>query len=116
MRTKWTGLKLLALLTLPLMARDTWAGPLCTGVTPCAALNGAGAYAGKAYFFGATAYRRYDWNGNALDDGGSLPIFAWHLPFTFHSGINAALNGALEMVYSDSLALFWLYDDFSPYF
>ena len=51
------------------MAPDAWAGLGCNGLTPCAALNGVGAYAGKAYFFGATAYRRYDWNSGHRSRG-----------------------------------------------
>jgi hypothetical protein len=58
-----------------------------------AAFNGSPGSENRTYFFGEEAYRRYNWDSDTLDDGGSLPIFAWHLPPDFHTGIQAALNG-----------------------
>lgn len=58
-----------------------------------AALNGQAGAAGRAYFFRAGGYRQYNWSTDQLDDGGSLPLFALHLPGEFRDGVDAAFNG-----------------------
>jgi hypothetical protein len=58
-----------------------------------AALNGQAGAAGRAYFFRAGGYRQYNWSTDRLDDGGSLPLFALHLPGEFRDGVDAAFNG-----------------------
>ena len=58
-----------------------------------AALNGAGNYAGKAFFFRGDQYVRYDWATDQIDEGYPLPLSAWNLPEPFLSGIDAAING-----------------------
>ena len=58
-----------------------------------AALNGAGPYAGKGYFFRDDQYIRYDWSTDQIDDGYPLHLSAWNLPAPFLSGIDAAING-----------------------
>ncbi|KAB1144992.1 hypothetical protein F7R91_20160 [Streptomyces luteolifulvus] len=59
------------------------------------ALNGRGAYAGKAYFFRDDRYVRYDW---ALDraDYGPFYVSGWNLPGAFTTGVDAALNGGAQ--------------------
>src|SRR5438067_540829 len=58
-----------------------------------AALNGAGSYIGKAYFFKGDQYIRYDWSTGQIDDGYPFHLSAWNLPAQFLSGIDAAING-----------------------
>ena len=43
-----------------------------------AAINGQGPYAGKAYFFHADRYARYDWEREAVDDGVPMSLAAWN--------------------------------------
>ena len=58
-----------------------------------AALDGRGKYAGKAYFFKAGEYVRYDWKSDSGDAGFPQPLTAWGLPGDFATGITACLNG-----------------------
>ncbi len=59
-----------------------------------AALRGAGSYAGYTYVFRGGKYRRLITSSGVFDDGGSLPVFAFHLPPAYHAGVDAALSGA----------------------
>ena len=58
-----------------------------------AAINGGGAYAGKAYFFRGNQYVRYDWAKDRPDDGYPQALAAWKFPGEFANGIDAALTG-----------------------
>jgi GMP synthase-like glutamine amidotransferase len=58
-----------------------------------AALTGIAPFADRTYFFGQRFHRRYDWARDILDDRGSLPNFIWHLPSSFQTGFDTALNG-----------------------
>jgi peptidyl-Lys metalloendopeptidase len=60
-----------------------------------AALNGAGPFHGKCYFFKGDKYIRYDWSSDKADSGYPKGIDAnWHnLPAGFKSGYDCALNG-----------------------
>lgn len=58
-----------------------------------AALEGAGPYKGKAYFFSGNSYLRYDWKLDREDFGYPQPLASWKLPSDFLSGIDAAVNG-----------------------
>lgn len=66
-------------------------GVFSTGID--AAVNGKGAYRGKAYFFKGNQYVRYDWKTDKVDNGYPQPISAWNLPAPFDKGVDAALNG-----------------------
>ena len=57
-----------------------------------AALNGRGAYAGKAYFFRGGHYVRYDWAQDGIDQS-EKPLSAWGLTGAFATGVDAAFNG-----------------------
>jgi hypothetical protein len=63
-----------------------------------ASLNGRGAFAGKAYFFRADRYVRYDWTSDRVDDGYPQPLSAWNLPGKFANGIDTALNGEAAFI------------------
>jgi peptidyl-Lys metalloendopeptidase len=60
-----------------------------------AALNGAGPFQGKCYFFKGADYIRYDWAADKADGGYPRNIAAnWpNMPAGFTSGFNAAVNG-----------------------
>ncbi|TRU46416.1 MAG: hypothetical protein EWV49_17050 [Microcystis aeruginosa Ma_QC_Ch_20071001_S25] len=60
-----------------------------------AALNGAGPFAGKCYFFKGDKYIRYDWSTDKADSGYPKTISgAWNgLPASFVSGFSDAVNG-----------------------
>jgi hypothetical protein len=75
------------------------------------AINGRAAYAGKVYFFKDDRYVRYDW---ALDraDSGPSPMSAWHLPAPFVTGVDVALNGAMQ---HESKAYFFRGDQYISY-
>jgi hypothetical protein len=57
------------------------------------ALEGAGPYGGRAYFFKGNQYTRYDWAADKLDSGYPQPLSAWKLSGEFAGGIDAAVNG-----------------------
>jgi GMP synthase-like glutamine amidotransferase len=76
------------------------------------AMNGRQYSAEKAYFFAPTSYRRYDWSTDTLDDGGSLPLWAWHLPDNFCTGFDAALAGAGKF---DGFSYFFKDDGYVAY-
>lgn len=59
------------------------------------ALNGAGPFAGKCYFFKGSNYIRYDWATDRADAGYPKNIAQnWHnLPAGFTNGFDAAING-----------------------
>jgi GMP synthase-like glutamine amidotransferase len=65
-----------------------------------AALDGAGPYAGKTYFFLGDDYVRYHWGATGDDASGGIDqepantVAAWNLPADFAGGIDAALAGA----------------------
>jgi len=59
-----------------------------------AALDGRGAYLGKAFFFRGGEYVRYDWATNDVDPGYPASLGLWNLPGAFLDGIDAALNGS----------------------
>lgn len=63
--------------------------------TPDASLCGTGpVYGSKVYFFKGAQYIRVDWPTLSVDQG-ARPISAgWKLPARYHSGVDAALNGA----------------------
>jgi GMP synthase-like glutamine amidotransferase len=65
---------------------------------------GAVAFEGRTYFSRGSRYRSYDWAEDSLNDGGSLPMFAWHGPADFDDGIDAATNGLGPL--EDALYLF----------
>jgi GMP synthase-like glutamine amidotransferase len=73
---------------------DAWSFPDPFAQRLDAALNGAGSYEGKAYFFSGDQYLRYDWNADQFDEGFPQPLAAWGLPEAFASDIDAALTGA----------------------
>jgi hypothetical protein len=60
-----------------------------------AAINGAGPFAGKLYFFKGDSYVRYDWQADKTDPGYPKKIADnWHnLPAGFTSKFDAALEG-----------------------
>jgi len=60
-----------------------------------AALNGAGPFVGKCYFFKGSNYIRYDWAADKADPGYPKNIAQnWHnLPAGFTSNFDAAING-----------------------
>jgi Hemopexin len=58
-----------------------------------AALNGAAAYTGYAYFFKGAKYYRYDWDADKGDDGYPLGLDEWGFPAPFDKGVDAALEG-----------------------
>lgn len=58
-----------------------------------AAVEGAGDYSGYTYFIRGNKYRRYEWATDTNSDLGSLPLFAFHLPPAYHSGVDAVLTG-----------------------
>ncbi|HWT25772.1 MAG TPA: hemopexin repeat-containing protein [Solirubrobacteraceae bacterium] len=68
------------------------------------AVNGRGAYEGKAYFFRGDQYVRYDWSRDGVDPGYPAQLSLWKLPAPFHLGIDGAING--EAAYADKLYLF----------
>jgi hypothetical protein len=63
-----------------------------------AVLEGQGKYAGKAYFFKDAQYVRYDWGADRPDSNYPGAIALWNLPANFASGIDAALNGKVNML------------------
>ncbi len=63
--------------------------PFISGIT--AAINGAGKFAGKAYFIRDAQYVEYDWATNTTT--GPFPLSAWPLPFPFRSGVDDAWSG-----------------------
>jgi len=65
--------------------------PFANGID--AALNAAGGYAGKAYFFKGGQYIRYDWTNDAPESGYPQPLSAWGLSGVFATGIDCALEG-----------------------
>lgn len=58
-----------------------------------AALNGSGAYTGKAYFFKGSQYVRYDWMNDAPDPGYPQSLSTWGFDGAFATGIDCALEG-----------------------
>lgn len=78
------------------LALTAWklTGSFASGVD--AALNGAGKYAGKAYFFKGNQYTRYDWKTNSIDAGFPAALSLWNLPAPFSSGVKATTNGQLK--------------------
>ncbi|MDQ4032997.1 MAG: hypothetical protein M3332_12315 [Actinomycetota bacterium] len=63
--------------------------PFNSGVT--GALNGAGPYAGKAYFFRDAQYVEYDWGTG--HGAGPYPMSAWPLPAAYLAGFDDAWSG-----------------------
>jgi GH24 family phage-related lysozyme (muramidase) len=61
-----------------------------------AAVNGQGAFEGKAYFFKGDQYLRYDWANDRIEEGYPQSMDVWNLPGPFAGGIDAALNGVGE--------------------
>ncbi|MET7621880.1 hemopexin repeat-containing protein [Streptomyces sp. NPDC005408] len=59
------------------------------------AVNGRAAFAGKVYFFKDDKYVRYDW-GQDMADSGPSPIGLWNVPAPFLTGVDAAVNGAMQ--------------------
>lgn len=57
------------------------------------ALDGAGAWSGKLYFFIEDRYYRYAVGEDRMDDGFPQSLSAWVFPSGFLSGLDAALNG-----------------------
>src|SRR5436305_1108682 len=74
------------------MMLTSWGLPVLFASGIQAALNGQGPYDGKAYFFKGTKYIRYDWANDQID-GATADLSAWHLPGSFATGFDAALNG-----------------------
>jgi hypothetical protein len=58
-----------------------------------AALNGAGPYQDKVYFFRGDQYVGYDWVTDQVTGASSLA--AWNLPADFTAGFGTAINGSL---------------------
>jgi GMP synthase-like glutamine amidotransferase len=59
-----------------------------------AAFNGWGPDFEKyGYFLREGRYRRYNWTNDQMDDGGSLPLLAFHLPTGYRKDIDATMNG-----------------------
>ncbi|MEI6796650.1 MAG: hemopexin repeat-containing protein, partial [Methanomassiliicoccales archaeon] len=60
-----------------------------------AALNGRGAFAGKAYFFKGDSYIRFDWKNDHADVGFPKKIVdGWRqLPSEFQKDLGATLEG-----------------------
>lgn len=58
-----------------------------------AAVEGAGSYANKSYFFAGDYYVRYDWSADRVDPGYPAPAKDWPLSPPFGSHPNAALDG-----------------------
>lgn len=81
--------------------------PFASGVD--AAVNGAGPYSGKAYFFKGGQYLRYDWATESVDPGYPLPLSAWNLPAAFSGGIDTAIpatNGTLAFIRGNTLVYY----------
>jgi hypothetical protein len=79
----------------PLRIADHWHG-LPSGFTGGfdAAVNGQGAFKGKAYFFKGDQYIRYDWATDKVEDGPLRIADNWHgFPPGFTGGFDAILNG-----------------------
>src|SRR5215216_5348017 len=77
-----------------------------------AALEGGGSFAGFTYLFRGAKYRRMTFSTGVFDEGGSLPLFAFHLPDAYQSGVDAALAGA--GAYADK-AYFFLGANYARY-
>ena len=58
-----------------------------------AVLEGRGPFLGKAYFFKANQYLRYDWTTQRVDPGYPASLDAWALPGSFRRDVHATLNG-----------------------
>ena len=67
-------------------------GDFSLGIDAC--LPGAGAFAGKTYFFRGGSYVSYDWKTGRAGLPKSLATWGRDKPFPFPSGIDAALAGA----------------------
>jgi hypothetical protein len=69
-----------------------WPPSLATGVD--AAVQGTGAFEGKAYFFKEGSYLRYDLQADRVDSGPTPIAAGWRgVPAGFAGGIDAAIHG-----------------------
>jgi hypothetical protein len=74
------------------ISSSTWGLTGGFAVSLDATLNGQGQYEGKAYFFRADQYVRYDWGADRVDLG-PRPTTAWGLTGGFAAGVDTAFNG-----------------------